>query len=317
MASQPKRTVIITGSTSGLGLEAARSLSQQGHTVIIASRGKDKVEATAALLREDTGNNNLYGLPLDLGSLASVKAFAEDLLHNHAEWAVDSLVLNAGIQATTLQTSPEGFELTFATNHLGHYYLTRLLAQTLIDNAKRHQRRARVVVVSSGTHDPANHTPTPSPVFDLEQWRLPTTFSRVRAYTQSKLANALFGNDLAGQYDPQVLTVATYDPGLIGSTNLARSLPGPVKAVLITISTGYLYAVSYLYGSTLQVGDMNRSAPFLGRLAVDEELIGETSHYYCIDELDKCSVDASNKEYQVQLRNFSDKLLAEKGFSTN
>jgi len=314
MADQPKRTVIVTGSTSGVGEATALQLAKQGHTVIIASRGQDKVEATAATLREESGNQNIHGLAIDLSSLDSVKAFAEELLNHHTEWAFDSLILNAGISPTSLQISPDGFEIAFATNHLGHYYLVKLLTQRLLENAKAHQRRARVVVVSSGTHDPANHNPTPTPIFDLEDWRMPTSSFPVRVYPQSKLANAIFANDLATQFDPKELTVATYDPGYIGSTGLGRGLPSAARSILDVVGKLYLYAVSYLYGSTFQIGAMERSAPFLAQLAVDEQLIEETSRYYCIDALDKCSVDAANPQYQLELRNFSDKLLAEKGF---
>lgn len=315
MSGQPKRTVVITGSTSGVGLETARQLARQGYTVIIASRGKDKVEATAATLREESGNSNIHGLALDLGSLAAVKAFADELLHRHAEWAFDSLVLNAGISPSSLQTSPEGYELTFATNHLGHYYLTKLLTQRLIENAKAHQRRARVVVVSSGTHDPANHTPTARPIFNLEDWRMPRSFNPTRVYPQTKLANAMFANDLVTQFDPQELTVATFDPGFIGTTGLSRGIPNAGRVIFNVIGKLWLRTVHAIYGSTLQIGDMNRTAPYLARLSVDEQLIQETGHYYCIDAQDKCSVDASNRQYQLQLRNFSDRLLTEKGFN--
>jgi len=111
--------------------------------------------------------------------------------------------------------------------------------------------------------------------------------------------------------------VATFDPGFIGTTGLSRALPGVARSVVIVIATLWLYAVSYIYGSTFQIGSMERSAPFLARLAVDEQLIEETSHYYCIDALDECSVDAANPQYQLELRNFSDKLLAEKGFTSS
>lgn len=313
-----KRIVLITGATSGLGLETARCLAEQGHTIIVSSRGKEKVEATCASLRETTNNSHIYGLELNLSSLAAVKAAAEELLSKQDEnWAFDTLILNAGMSGPNsgLQTTPEGFEITFATNHLGHYYFTRLLSERLIQNAKARQRRARVVIVSSGTHDPANRTPLPHPVFDLEQWKLPKSYNPPLCYSQSKLANALFANDLAAQYDPQELSVAAYDPGLLTTTNLSREAGAVLRHVLFPVVKFYLHAVSYIYGSTNQVGAMERSAPFLARLGVDDALLSVTGEYYCVDVLDKCSEVAATRQCQIELREFSDKLLQEKGFA--
>ena len=319
-AATLKRTVLITGATSGIGLAAARHLAKEGHTVVVASRDQGRVEAACASLREETQNPAIHPLTLNLSSLASVKEAADQLLNNHSDWAFDSLVLNAGVNVPTFQKSADGMEITFATNHLGHYYLTRLLTKRLLENAKAHQVRARVVVVSSGTHDPANRNPIPSPVYDLEKWRLPTAgeFNPPRAYCQSKLANAMFGNDLAAQFDPQELTVAIFDPGLIMETGLVRDVVGGVvKSVLGAVVGLYLSAVHRIYGSTLQNGSMDRSPAFLACLAVDSTLVEETGHYNCIDTIDKCSVTASDRAKQVELREFSDAILKELGHAVN
>jgi len=315
--TNPKRTVLVTGATSGIGLEAARHLAKEGHTVIVASRDQGRVEACCAGLREDTKSTAIHALTLNLASLASVKEAADQLLNNHSDWAFDTLVLNAGLHGMNFEKSAEGLEITFATNHLGHYYLARLLTPRLLENAKAHQVRARVIIVSSGTHDPANHTPVTPPIYNLENWRLPAAgeFNAPRAYTQSKLANALFGNDLAAQFDPQELTVAIFDPGFISETGLSRDLGGVGQAVVGVLGRLYLRTVHAIYGSTLQIGSMSRSPAFLARLAVDSSLVEETGHYYCIDAIDKCSVVASDRAKQVELREFSDAILKELGHS--
>ena len=155
------RTALITGGNSGLGLECARALLQQQPAwhVIIASRGRERSEAAVDALRASGGPGTVEARALDLGSLADVRRFADGLLADLRGAALPplrALVCNAGLQFTHRAVSADGFEATFAVNHLGHYLLTQRLLGALVPPA-------RIVFVSSGTHDPAERTGMPHP----------------------------------------------------------------------------------------------------------------------------------------------------------
>lgn len=162
---QDGRRFVVTGANSGIGFETAKALADRGAHVVLAVRNPSKGEEAAAQM---TGAVEVR--TLDVSDLSSVRAFAADL------GDVDVLVNNAGILGVPQGQSPDGFELHFATNHLGHFALTNLLLPRLTD---------RVVVVSSQSHR--------SGVLDLDDldWAR-RGYSPYGAYAQSKLANMLF-----------------------------------------------------------------------------------------------------------------------------
>jgi len=162
---QDGRTVVVTGATSGIGLETARILAAFGAHVVLAVRNPDKGQAVA---RDLPGSTDVRRL--DVSDLASVRLFAEET------GAVDVLVNNAGIMAVPLARTTDGFESQLATNHLGHFALTNLLLPKLTD---------RVVVVASAAHRSGRID-----LDDLNWERRP--YRPYPAYAQSKLANLLF-----------------------------------------------------------------------------------------------------------------------------
>lgn len=239
------RTALITGGNSGLGLECARALlaQQPGWHVIIASRDGARSDAAVAALRLGRAHGTVEARRLDLASLAAVRRCATDLLADLRRAAVPplrALVCNAGLQLTRREASADGFEATFAVNHLGHYLLTTLLLDALVPPA-------RIVFVSSGTHDPAERTGLPHP--DYRGARAlarahadggdadPGRFGR-RAYATSKLCNVLCAYELARRLDasgrsrPEApITVNAFDPGLMPGTGLGRDYPGWMQFV--------------------------------------------------------------------------------------
>ena len=167
------QTVIVTGASSGIGLETARALAGHGARVILAVRDEAKGAAAAGTLPASAEKEVR---PLDLASLDSVRAFARD-------WAgqpVDLLINNAGVMIPPLSRTADGFELQFGTNHLGHFALTNLLLPAIT---------RRVVTVSSGAHRSGRID------FDDLNWER-RRYLRWRAYGQSKLANLLFTAEL-------------------------------------------------------------------------------------------------------------------------
>ncbi len=173
------RVAVVTGANGGLGLETARALAGGGAHVVMAARNQEKADRALADIRAGLPDASLEVVPLDLGSQASVREAAEQILAEHEQ--IDILVNNAGVMGIPERSTADGFEMQFGTNHLGHYALTALLMPALL-----RARAARIVTVTSTAHhmgravDPANP-------------HLHGRYRPWRAYGQSKLANFHFG----------------------------------------------------------------------------------------------------------------------------
>ena len=215
------KTVVITGANSGLGLAAATELASAGATVVIASRTAAKGEAAVAAIREATPAGNLEVSPLDLGELASVRAFAK-------RWGgrrLDVLMLNAGVMAIPERAlTADGFERHFGVNHLGHFALTALLWPAL-RSAAASDFGARVVVVASDGHKKGSLD------FDDLGREKPGAYKDCStpfctSYTQSKLANVLFAKELERRLPAGLnVAVSSLSPGLVNTALFRYSLP--------------------------------------------------------------------------------------------
>lgn len=198
------RRVVVTGGASGIGVETARALAGAGAEVTLAVRDLGAGERTAADIVDSTGNKQVSVAPLDLADQASVAAFV-------AGWdgPLHILVNNAGVMASPLMRTPEGWEMQFATNHLGHFALA-----TGLHDALAAAGGARVVSVSSSAHQR-------SPVVfdDIHFERRP--YDPWTAYGQSKTANVLFAVEASRRWAGERITVNALMPGSI-HTNLQR-----------------------------------------------------------------------------------------------
>ena len=220
---QSGRVAVVTGANTGIGYEAAQVLAGKGARVVIAVRnldkGKDAVDRITAL--HPGADVSLQ--ELDLSSLASIRGAAEELRGAHPR--LDLLVNNAGVMYPPKQTTADGFELQFGTNHLGHFALTGLLLDTLLDVPG-----SRVVTVASMAHRNMADIR-----FDDLNWE--RKYNRVAAYGQSKLANLMFTYELqrrlAGQGAPTVAVAA--HPG-ISNTELMRHIPGTGLPGVMTLA---------------------------------------------------------------------------------
>ena len=179
---QQGRTAVITGANTGIGFEAASVLAAKGAHVVLAVRNIDKGRRAAAQIFTRTPRATVTVQRLDLGSLASVRAAADELLATHHK--IDLLINNAGVMFTPRDVTRDGFELQFGTNHLGHFALTGLLLDRLLES-----QGSRVVTMSSSVHRICT-----SIDFDDLQWE--GRYKRIGAYAQSKLANLLFTYEL-------------------------------------------------------------------------------------------------------------------------
>lgn len=198
------KTVLITGSNSGIGKEAAVSLATMGARVILTSRDRAKGRAALDEVRHRSGRDDVLVGDLDLASLASVRRFADWALTEAPR--IDVLVNNAGLMTGRRRVTADGFEEMFGVNHLGHFLLTNLLLDRLVASAP-----SRVVVVSSLAH---RFTPRGLRRDDLQSER---RFWALSAYSRSKLANALFAVELARRLQGTGVTVNAMHPGTVAS----------------------------------------------------------------------------------------------------
>ena len=271
---QTGRTAVITGANTGLGLETARALAEKGAHVVLAVRNTDKGKQAATQIGGDVTVQEL-----DLTSLASIRAASDEL---HARYdTIDLLINNAGVMTTPKATTKDGFELQFGTNHLGHFALTGLLLDKLLD-----VDGARVVTVSSNGHKMGGAIH-----FDDLQWE--RRYNRMGAYTQSKLANLLFTYELQRRLAPRGKTAALAAHPGTSTTELARNLPRPVERA-------FLAAAPVLFAQTADKGAL----PTL-RAATDPGALG--GQYYGPDGVGQqrgnpVVVASSNASYDLGLQ---------------
>ncbi len=214
---QTGRTAVITGANTGLGYETAAALAAKGAHVVLAVRNTDKGQAAADLISRRSPGASVAVQELDLTSLESIRAAAEQLRAAHD--SIDLLINNAGVMFTPRSTTKDGFELQFGTNHLGHFAFTGLLLDHIVAAPG-----SRVVTVSSVGHRFARNGIR----FDDLQWE--KDYSRVGAYGQAKLANLMFTYELQRRLRGTGTIAAAAHPG--GSrTELTRNLPPLLGAV--------------------------------------------------------------------------------------
>ena len=224
---QTGRAAIVTGGNGGLGLETVRELARKGAHVVIGARDRDKAAAAEAELRRELPDASLEIHALDLGSLAAVRAFANEILAGHD--AIDLLFCNAGVMATPQGTTEDGFETQFGINHLGHVELTRLLLPAL------HRAGPARVVTTTST---ARYGAGP---YDLDDpHHRSRRYEPWEAYGYSKLANLQFALELDRRLRAAGSRVRALsaDPGF-SNTDLqqrtARTLPGFSQRLAATL----------------------------------------------------------------------------------
>lgn len=249
--SSPHRTVVMTGATNGIGAVALQRLAQEPRTrVLVGARGTGRVVPAG-----------VEALPVDLTSLDSVREFAEAIIVRLDGAPIDALVLNAGTQATDQKgRTVDGFETTFAVNHLAHYLLARLLAPHLADGG-------RLILTTSDTHDPAI-TPLAPRSLDPEALAHPgeRPGPGMRAYTASKLCNLLTARSFADDRDltERDVKVVAFNPGFTVGTNLGGRSP-QAKRIFSAVVVP-LFAVVGLFKPEYSAGKPARAGEVLAGL---------------------------------------------------
>jgi NAD(P)-dependent dehydrogenase (short-subunit alcohol dehydrogenase family) len=219
---QQGRLAVVTGANTGLGFQTAQVLAVRGASVVLAVRDVEKGKRAAARIADAAPGANVTVQHLDLTSLDSIRAAADELRAKQPK--IDLLINNAGVMFTPKQTTRDGFELQFGTNHLGHFALTGLLLEQMLPVPG-----SRVVTVSSLAHTTQSRV-------NFDDPRAERSYSRVAAYGQSKLANLMFTYELQRRLSGAGTTIAVAaHPGL-ADTELTRYSPGVTRPLASLIS---------------------------------------------------------------------------------
>src|SRR5215210_2925595 len=239
MRDAAEATILVTGATDGLGKRVARELAAKGTTVLLHGRSPERLEATLEELRGQTSSQMVGSYLADLSSLAAVRDLAERILSEYDR--LDVLINNAGMIVQERKESDEGYELTFAVNHLSHFLLTGLLLPLLKDSAP-----ARVVNVASAAQSP----------IDFDDPMLERGYDAMRAYSRSKLAQIMFTFELAERLSDTGVSVNALHPASLMDTKMVQDTFG------YTMST------------------VEEGSEAVVRLAVSQEVEGVTGRYF-------------------------------------
>jgi retinol dehydrogenase-14 len=210
------RVCVVTGATNGIGKETALGLARLGATVVIVARNVERAARTANEIERETGNKSVEMVIADFASLAAVRAAATEIARRHR--AVHVLVNNAGRASKERIVSTDGFEMTFAVNHLAPFLFTRELLPLLRAGAP-----SRIVNVAS-----AGERNGPMRFDDLQSER---NYRGFNAYAMSKLANVLFTYELASRLEGTGVTANCLHPGAV-ATDLLRQIPKLLFALI-------------------------------------------------------------------------------------
>jgi NAD(P)-dependent dehydrogenase (short-subunit alcohol dehydrogenase family) len=264
------RTVLITGATSGIGLEAARMLARMGARIVLAVR--DPARGADVSLEISRRGGSAEVLPLDLASFASTRKAAAEFSASHEK--LDVLINNAGTAVARRELTPDGHERTWQTNFLSQFLLTRLLLPVL-----RRAPKPRIVNVGSDAHRTGR--------LDWDDLELAKRYGGYRAYANTKVALALFTRELARR-EPGI-AVNVVHPGAV-ATNIWRPLPAPAR---------------WLIGAILR-SSASGAAPVV-RLAADPAFENTTGCYFSRFREARLAPQARNDEDGAKLWQIAEK----------
>lgn len=263
------KVCLVTGATNGIGKVTALELAKRGATVIVVGRNPEKTEMVVNEIRAQSGSDNVKKALADLSSLADVRALAEEFRNKYSR--LDVLVNNAGGYFNTRQLSADGYEMTFALNHLSYFLLTVSLLDMLKASAP-----ARIVNVASDAHRSGR--------IDFNNLQAEKNFNGFAVYGRSKLANILFTYELAKRLHGTNVTANALHPGFVATGF------GSNNGALIRIGVAIM---TRLMGISPEEG-----AKTTLHLASSPEVEGVSGKYF-----DKCkAVSSSTASYEVAAR---------------
>ena len=245
------KAILVTGATSGIGLEASMELARRGARLVMVGRDPARTERARATVMERSGSREVSRLLCDFSSQAAIRELAAAVLARHDR--LDILVNNAGGVNKTRRLTIDGVEATFAVNHLGYFLLTNLLGDLLVKSAP-----ARVVSVASIGHRRGT--------LDLDDLGFERGYAIMRAYTRSKLANVLFAAELARRLAGTGVTSNSLHPGSV-QTNIWSGAPLWAKPIIQVLYRPFFISAA-------------KGGSYIVELAADPGLEGVTGQYF-------------------------------------
>ena len=211
-----KKIAVVTGGNSGIGMWTVIGLAREGYRVIFTSRNPNKGEQALEQIKRESGSDDVQCLQLDLADFDSIRKFADEVLAECPR--IDVFVANAGLVLSDRIETKQGLEMTFGVNHVGHFLLTDLLRERLIESAP-----SRIVVLASEAHRMARNG------LNFDDLQNANGYSGFRVYGESKLANILFTRELSRRLEGTGVTANAVHPGVV-ATGFAQD--GDLKGLL-------------------------------------------------------------------------------------
>jgi len=271
-------TTVLTGATTGIGEATAFALAAKGHTLYLLVRNVQKGNALKQELLKETGNKNIFIIYCDLADLQSITNAADEL---HGKlFNINVLINNAGGMFNDFILSKDGFEMTFALNHLGHFLLTKRLMPLL------ERGHARIINVSSDMHKMGK------PGFD--QLQTPDSYSAMKAYGNSKLFNIYFTKSLAERYAKKGVTAYALHPGVV-KTQFNSKLTGRLK-LFFSLATPFMITAE-------------KGAETSVYLATESKLDSKSGQYFIKKKVAKPAAIADDLDARNRLWELSEELV--------
>lgn len=246
------KTILVTGATSGIGLEASVQLAEQGHRVVMVGRDEAKTRICVERVKQRSGSSAIDFLLCDFSSQAAIRRLADAYQAKYDR--LDVLVNNAGTVFKDYGTTADGIERTFAVNHLGYFLLTNLLLDLVVKSAP-----SRIVVVASTGHYQGT--------MDLDDLGFEKSrYFIMKAYSRSKLGNVMMTRSLAKRLEATGVTVNALHPGAV-ATSIWTGAPGWTQPILSVLKP--LLMISPEKGGTT-----------ITYLATSPEVEGKTGLYF-------------------------------------
>ena len=286
------KTIIITGSSNGLGLETVKKIAKnfKNYRIIMACRNLEKANSKKEEIIKETSNPNIIVMEIDTSSLESVKNFVKNY-KNSPYGKIYALVCNAGIGGNNSGITKDGFDIIFETNHLGHFLLVNSLVSLMEENG-------RIIIVSSDMHDPPKEMiKTNFERIGTEKIAKPDEAlgkSNIR-YSYSKLCNLYFTYEFIKRMKDKKVLINAFTPGFIPETGLS----GPFK-----IPPQMIKIVSENHPE--RMGDLEKSSQALCDIITMENLINNGEYFDRSTKTIKTSELSYNEENAKELWNISE-----------